>query len=505
MHRHRAAALEAGKQSMKNRSNIGLLGIFSGLSLLAAVTLFVLELILYSRAYAALPPGLSLGEVPVGGLSESAALDQLVTAYRTPVELHYQDNIILLDPVVVNFEINTNLMLPQATQYRTGQGFWNGFWDYLWLQPGQVNDIPLQAAYSQEKLRAFLQDVAARYDQPGSPPQPDPSKLGFVTGAAGHTLDVKAAFSLVDAKLRAPADRIVTLPVVEQTAIRPSLDTLAELIRTDVSLFQFTGIFSLYLSDLRTGRELEINLDNGKDVPGPIAFSGMSTIKIPIMTAFFAQNEGALSDDENLLLGRSIDESANTATDLLLKTVGRGDGLEGTRRVSADMRQLGLANTYISGLLDVLGAVLVPLGTPANSRTDLNTQPDPYNQTTSEDMGTLLTMIYQCSQNGGSLMAAFPGQFTSQECRTMIDLLTKNEVGPIFISGGSPNGVVAHKHGWDRLPLNNVADAALVFTPGGDYALTLYLHSDTTMGFEEANRLIISVARATYNYFNPTG
>ena len=118
-------------------------------------------------------------------------------------------------------------------------------------------------------------------------------------------------------------------------------------------------------------------------------------------------------------------------------------------------------------------------------------------------MGALLVMIYQCAHGGGALRAAFPGQFTPQECQTMIDLLTRNEVGPIFISGGSPGGVVAHKHGWDRLPLNNVADAALVFTPGGDYALTLYLHRSDTMGFEEANRLIISVAQAIYNFFNP--
>ena len=69
---------------MKTRSNLGLPTIFSGLSLLASITLFVIELILYSRAYAALPQGLSLGSVPVGGLSEAAALEQLVTAYRTP-------------------------------------------------------------------------------------------------------------------------------------------------------------------------------------------------------------------------------------------------------------------------------------------------------------------------------------------------------------------------------------------------------------------------------------
>jgi beta-lactamase class A len=491
---------------LKPGRGINWLGVFSGVSLLAAILLLVVELVSYSRTFATLPPGLTLANVPVGGLTAESALQQLLVVYRSPVQMHYQDQLILLDPAAVNFQIDTNQMLPQVNQYRTTSGFWGGFWEYLWIQPGKPNNIPLQATYSQPRLRAILQDVAARYDRPGSAPKANPDKLSFVTGAPGHALDIEAAVSAVDAKLHSAADRSVTLPIVEQTAVRPGIDTLGELIRADVSLFQFKGVFSLYLADLGTGRELEIYLANQAPIAGPIAYSGMSTIKIPIMVSFFARNPSPLTDEQSLLLKRSIDESENAATDALLKTLGHGDGFEGTRRVVADMRRLGLPNTYISGLLDTLGAVLAPLATPANTRTDLNTQPDPYNQTTSEDMGALMVMIYQCSQGGGALMAAFPGQYSPDKCRQMIDLLTGNLVGPIFITGGSsPSGVVAHKHGWDRLPLNNVADAAIVYTPGGTYALTIYVHRDDTMAFDEANRLIISVARAVYNYFNPGG
>jgi beta-lactamase class A len=482
------------------------LAIFSGVSLLAAVVLMVVELVFYSRSFSTLPAGLSLGNVPVGGLTEQAAQQQLLLVYRSPVQLRYRDQVILLDPSAVNFQVDTNLMLPQVNQFRTNAGFWSGFWEYLWLQPGQSNNIPLQATYSHTRLRAFLQDVAARYDQPGSPPKADPNKLGFQAGEPGHALDLEAAVSVIDASLVSPTKRTVDLPVTEQTALRPGLDTLDQLIRQDVSLFQFSGVFSMFLADMRTGKELEINLRDGESIDGPIAFSGMSTIKIPIMVSFFGRTDAGLSDEDKLLLKRTIDESANSATDLLLKTIGHGDGYAGTRQVTANMQRLGLPNTYLSGLLDVLGAVLLPIPTPANSRTDINTQPDPYDQTTAEDMGALLEMIYQCSQGGGALLAAFPGSFSSVECRQMIDYLTGNLVGPIFISGGStPSGVVAHKHGWDRLPLNNVADAAIVFTPGGTYILTMYVHRDDTMTFDEANRLIISVARAVYNYYNPGG
>jgi len=487
------------------------LGLFSGLSLLGAIVLVVVELILYSRTFATLPPGLSLGGVPVGGLTEAQAREQLATAYRVPVELRYLNSPILLDPTTVTFEVNSNSMLAEAGQYRSSQGFWKGFWDYLWLKPGQVKDVPLKSTYSTDKLRAFLQDVAARYDQPGNSPEATVANLGFAAGTPGHKLDVEAALKAIDPVLRAPTGRAVVLSVVEQKAIRPSFDTLADLLRQDLYQFQFTGALSLYLADLQNGNELSIDSVDGQPATGPIAYSGMSTIKIPIMTAFFSQRDGPLSEGEKLLLNRSIDESQNTATDGLLTLIGGGFtidagqkyGFEGSRRVTAVMQHLGLANTYIAGLLDVFGAVLSPMATPANSRADITTEPDPYNQTTAEDMGSLLVMIENCSRNGGALLAAFPGKFTPDECRTMIDLLTNNKVGAIFVTGGTPQGVVAHKHGWDKLPLTNVADAALVFTPGGNYALTIYVHRSDTMAFDDANRLIISLARAIYNYFNP--
>jgi beta-lactamase class A len=407
---------------------------------------------------------------------------------------------------MVNFQVDTGMMLPQTNEYRSNATFWGGFWDYLWLKPGQANDIPLRSTYSQERLLAFLNDVAARYDRPGSTPSADPDTLGFVPGEPGHALQVEEAVSLVDASLRSPTERVVILPISEQTVVRPSFDTLADLIRADVGLFQFNGIFSLYLTDLGSGRELSLNLDSQVPVQGPIAFSGMSTIKIPIMVSFFARNAGAITAEQDLLLARSIDASQNAATDELLRRIGAGDGFEGTRRVTADMQRLGLTNTYISGLLDTFGAVLLPIPTPANSRADLDTRPDPYNQTTAEDMSTLLVMIYQCSNGGGALLAAFPGEFEPEECRSMIEYLTANQVGPIFIAGGSePDGVVAHKHGWDALPLTNVADAAIVFMPTGTYTLTIFVHRGDTMTFEEANRFIISISRAVYNYFNWTG
>ena len=490
---------------MKQSSRLNWLGIFSGICLLGAIVLLVLEMVLFSRTFSAMPAGLTLAGVPVGGLTEQQALEQLVFVYNSPVELRYGEELILLEPASINFQVDANLMLPEVNEFRTNDGFWLSFWDFLWLRSREVNEVPLRSTYSQERLKAFLADVAARYDRPGSAPRADPDSLGFVPGEPGHALELEAALSAIDEKLRSPVDRAVDLPLSEQTAVRPSFDTLADLIHTDVDLFQFDGVLSLHLNDLSTGRELVLNLSNSEAIDGPVAYSGMSTIKIAIMVSFFAHNSGNLTAEHTVLLSRSMEESQNAATDQLLRIIGAGDGYNGTRQVTADMQRLGLPNTYISGLLDTFGAVLFPIPTAANSRSDIAINPDPYNQTTAEDMGALMVMIYQCSQGGGALMAAFPGQFTAEECRSMIDFMTQNQVGPIFVSGGStPDGVVAHKHGWDSLPLNNVADAALVFTPSANYALTIFAHRDEPMLYEDANRLIISVSRAVYNYFNWT-
>jgi beta-lactamase class A len=487
---------------MRSR-RINWLLIFSLVCLLGSVGLLILETVRYSQAFRQLPAGLALGGVPVGGLTEEEARQQLLTTYATPLELNYLENVILLNPGAVSFEVNAAVMLPQATQSRNNANFWSGFLDYMWLRTTETQDVPLRVTYSPEQLRAFLQDVAARYDRPGSPPKADPNTLGFLPGERGHTLNVDAAISLIDAALRSPTQRAVVLPVAEQTAIQPTLGTLGELLAENARQFQFNGVMSVYLADLRTGDELALTLSNSQPITGPVAFSAMSTIKIPIMAAFFSKNVGALTSDENLLLQRSMEESANESTDFVLRILGTGDGLEGTRSVTSVMRRLGLENTFISGLLNVAGSVLAPLGTPANQRADINLGPDPYNQTTAQDMGVLLVMIHQCSKGGGALIAAFPGQFTPEECQQMIQFLTANQVGPIFISGGTPGGVIAHKHGWDTLPLTNVGDAALVFTPGGDYALTFYLHAPETILFEDANRILISMARAVYGYYNP--
>lgn len=492
------------------RLRISWLGLVALVCLLGAGIFVSLQLIQYSRSFDQLPSGVTLGGVPVGGLTETEARQQVVTVYNSDVELHYRDAVIILKPAAVNFDVNVDAMLPQIANLRGTDTFWLGLWDYLWLRPAVARDVELNATYSQASLRRILDDIAARYDQPGNAPEPDPENLGFKPGAPGQALNVDPAIELIDVALHSPRaeDRVVNLPLVEQTQVTPSYGTLHDLLVQDTELWGFSGVISLYLADLKTGEEMAFTLQGSSVITGDVAFSAMSTIKIPVALAYYLKSDTAPTEGIQLLLQRSLDRSDNFDTDQLLRLIGDGDGYTGTRQMVDMLGRLGLKDTYLSGLLTVPGAVLSPIATPANSRADINLNPDPYNQTTAVDMGALTVMIYQCSQAKGPLLLAFGGKITPTECQQLIQMMTENAVGPIFIPGGSGGAVVAHKHGWDATPLTNAGDTALVFTPNGDYALTIFLHQPETILFDDANRIIGRLAQAVYNYYsqkNSTG
>jgi hypothetical protein len=483
--------------------------VIAALGLLGALTLLLIQILLYARNLDRLPAGLIIANVPVGGLSNAEAVDRLTGVYTTPITLDYRGSVFQLDPAQIDFVLDTDAMLAQAPNADPNLSLTSGVWSYLWGEsPPVPQPISLQAAYDESKLDAFLAEVSARYDETGSPALADPDRLNFRPGSAGRALDRNTAFSLINAALRSATDRSVTLPVNDFAQTPPTFATLSDLLYTDIRLHQFEGLVHVYVADLKTGEAIDLAMNGGQLFPvnDGIAISGMSTIKIPVMVTFFRYKNGTPTPDEQLLLDGIFGESANAYTDLILGIIGaqqQGGGLVGTNMVSDTMYDLGLRNTYLAGLLDTLGAITTPRLTPGNTRTDIDLNPDLYSQTSADDMGRLMVMIYQCSKGGGPLMDTFPDQFTADECQQMIDILAENAVGPIFIAGSAPGAKVIHKHGWDLLPLNNVADAAIVESAGGSYVMTVYIHRDEPVGFDTANRLIVSLGTAVFNFYNP--
>ena len=130
------------------------------------------------------------------------------------------------------------------------------------------------------------------------------------------------------------------------------------------------------------------------------------------------------------------------------------------------------------------------------------------NQTTPSDVGMLLEDMYQCAETGGgALVAVFPGKISQKICQQMIEILVQDKLGALF-QAGVPDGTrIAHKHGWTPAyfqgPTINVSDAAIVYSPGGNYIIVVFIYHPVEIIWDTmSNPLFAQLSQAVYNYFN---
>ena len=492
---------------MRNQSSSSSLRWISVFLILGAVILGTLQLVRFSRLRANFPPGMLIAGVPVGGLDRAASAQRLLEAYTTtPIELQYGDTVIHISPSVAEFKLDTESMLAAADLARTELPFWIGFWNYLWGLPATPPEIPLSASFSEPRLRSYLgEEIAARFDQPPTPALPSAGTVNFQQGSQGTALDIDRSILLIENALRSPSRRTVDLPLQRTTPPRPSFQNLEVLLKQTIQLSGFDGLVGLYLLDLQTAQEIHFaNQQNQSITVRPdIAFTAASIIKVPIMVSIFRRIGDAPDAETMKLLEEMIEKSGNDPADWVMERV--IDRTSAPLEVTADMQALGLDNTFLAGQFYPGATLLYRYDTPANQRTDVNTDPDVYNQTTPAEMGMLLEDIYQCNQSGGgALMVVFPGEITQTECQTMINSLTRNKL-PELITKGLPEGTrIAHKHGWVTYfgVMNTLGDAAIVYTPGGNYILVIFLHQPEQLVWEPASDLVAELSRAVYNFYN---
>jgi beta-lactamase class A len=478
----------------------------SAFFILAAVVLTAFQLVVYSRIRSTLSSGLVIAGVPVGGLDRQQAAQRIIEAYATPVELHYGEAVIQLSPSVVDFQLDTESMLAAGDIQRTQQVFWQGFWDFLWNRSSKPEEIPLRSSYSEARLRTYLEEeIAKRYDKPPESAVPIVGTVNFQSGKPGTTLDINGSILLIENALKSLSSRVVSLPLQQTDPSRPAFQNLQVLLKQTIDLAGFDGLAGIYLLDLQNVQEIHFAYQKGQEIPvqPDIAFTASSIMKIPIMVSVF-RRLGENPDEETLkLLSDMIDKSGNEAADWLMDRVIADN--RSPLVVGQDMKILGLDNTFLAGYFYEGAPLLATVQTPANQRTDINTDPDPYSQTTPTDIGMLLEDIYQCADaNGGALLAAFPGEITQAECQQMIDYLAQNKIG-VLIEAGVPDGTkVAHKHGWVSTNgiINTIGDAGIVYTPGGNYVLVIFLHHPDQLVWEPASKLLSELSRAVYNYYN---
>ena len=86
----------------------------------------------------------------------------------------------------------------------------------------------------------------------------------------------------------------------------------------------------------------------------------------------------------------------------------------------------------------------------------------------------------------------------------MVTYLTKNKM-PSLLEAGLPEGTqIAHKHGWvtNNGTINLIGDAGIVYTPGGDYVISIFLYHPDQLLWEASSGLVRDISRAVYNFFN---
>jgi beta-lactamase class A len=222
-------------------------------------------------------------------------------------------------------------------------------------------------------------------------------------------------------------------------------------------------------------------------------------LKIAVLEEAYRSLDQPPSLETAKLISETMTESGNFTANLLLRdVVDDGDSHEAVEQLTASMNRLGLGNTFMAAPYDEKD-VVATITTPANSRPGTSADPDPLIQTTPLDMGLLLEMIYQCSHGGGALMLTYPDAVTADECQEMIKWMSQNRIDNLIEAGVPAGTEVAHKHGWIS---DTHADAGLVFTPGGDYVLVIFLHRPQWLEWEEGAPLIADISTAAYNYFN---
>ncbi|MBC8449400.1 MAG: serine hydrolase [Chloroflexi bacterium] len=424
------------------------------------------------------------------GKWDTGAMELLGDAVAEPVELNYLSESLLLHPQDVGFQFKADDMLEEVNKLKAKTSFWPGFADYIVNDQPLPANIPLQASYDAGQLKDFLAAIANEYDRPLQEPNANANTLAFAPGQPEQRLDIEASLPLVAGALNSATAREVDLVVnLGPPPRQPGLWMMGQMI--EGILAGFPGFYSIYIKDLATGQEFADDAD--------VAYAGMSILKIAIMVEAYKHLDGPPDADTTKILTETMTLSGNFTSNLLLRhTIGDGDAYEGVRRLNQTMKLIGLANTFMATPYDE-DVLPQHITTPANQRTDVNTYPDPFMQTTPQDMGRLLEMIYQCANGGGTLIAAYPNELTPDECQAMLEIMSENRIGEL-IEAGVPEGTpVAHKHGWVG---DSHGDAGIVFTPGGDYVLCVYLYHTDWLEWEVSSPLMARISEAAYKYFN---
>ncbi|NOX62105.1 MAG: class A beta-lactamase-related serine hydrolase [Chloroflexi bacterium] len=457
--------------------------------IVAAIVFIGPQWVAFRAGRDAIPPGVTLGGVGVGGATAEEAAANLRQVFESPILVYHDKRRLVLRPEEIDFTIDAESMVAEAQEYGRGLYYLRDFLLYMANQPPLGGDVPLKYDYDREKLAAWLHETAAQYDTDPTPAYANLDSLQWVAGQPGRYTDLnESAIDIIDAFTNA-YDREARIHFIEKSPIPPDYEALEKALRE--RLERFPGVYSLYLQHLPSGATIDIDADT--------AFSGMSTVKIPILLKIYYDYEQPLPDNITRWISDTVKSTtaSNAAANALLYYIGDQDTLTGAQRVTDFVRELGFKNTFIAVPYD---SDLIPpyIATPANTNPEYFTNPDPATQTTPRDIGEILAEIGQCAEGKGNLVAAFPDKITPAECEELIAWLEQNPMGYLIKYGAPKDARVAHKHGYGA---DNQGDVALIYGPEGPYVLAIFVYQAGWVIWDYSNPLMNDLSRLIWNFY----
>lgn len=461
------------------------------------------QALLFNFARDKYPADTTAGGVDIAGLTRDEAAAKISEAYYAPLHLYHQEERVQIDPREVGFTVDIEQMLNEADAQKGQSELWQQYVEFILNHTVEPTAVHLQATHDRNALTEQITTIASYLDKPATAPQlltgsgSNYEPGNYEPGQPGYITDIPNSIDLAEMALYQfeVKDRDVDLALEYQEAIPFNIQVLQEQIERQLAAADGM-VGSVFIMNLATGEE--VNINSGQ------AISGLSILKIAIfLDAYLALDQPPNEYVQELFYNTAALSSNNNANLLLHIAAGEDNTYQGAQVLTEDLQRIGLVNTFMAIPYDAAEVATRPstYTTPANSDPNSLFPADTAMQTTAEEMGTLLSMIYYCAQGEGALPLIFPEEITPEECQAILDLMKQNYEGNL-IRFGVPEGVdVSHKHGWD---LVTHGDAGIVFTPGADYVIVMYLHDEANnwLNHEVSFPILQRISQATYNYFN---
>jgi beta-lactamase family protein len=223
----------------------------------------------------------------------------------------------------------------------------------------------------------------------------------------------------------------------------------------------YDGVCAVFVQDLRTGRGAAWN--------GRARFQAASTLKLGIAVEVLRVLKGKPKPGTHVaeLFRKMLVYSDNKAANDLEIWLG-GSMAAGSARVTATLRAIGLADTFMNG------GYIIGTGAPRPIPLRIESQP-PYfttgKYTTAWDLARLHRFVHRAAGGSGPLVG-LAGTFTPADARYLLFKVAHvRDPGKLdrYI-GVTPGVAVLHKAGWITHARH---DSGLVFWRGGGFVVTV--------------------------------